>query len=83
DQQKLFAELHELKGDDKMIPNSDRGDARKLIKKLEDLIYRWRGQWYLLKDNYKAQGLPEAMLMIPTILPDEKVIDYWDQACGN
>ncbi|MGZ5236118.1 MAG: hypothetical protein ACXWCV_07405 [Caldimonas sp.] len=83
DQQKLFADLHELKGDDKMIPTGDRGDARKLIKKLEDLIYRWRGQWYLLKDNYKAQGLPEAMLMIPTILPDEKVVDFWDQACGN
>ena len=83
DHMKLSVELYDLKGDDKMIPNSDRGDARKLIKKLEDLIYRWRGQWYLLKDNYKAQGLPEAMLMIPTILPNEKVVDFWDKACGN
>ena len=83
DQQKLFGELYELKGDYKVILTSDLGDAKKLIKKLENLIYRWRGQWYLLKDNYKAQGLPEAMLMIPTILPDEKVVDFWDAACGN
>ena len=83
DQMKLFRELYDLKGDEPMIPTSDRGDARRLIKKLEDLIYRWRGQWYLLKDNYKAQGLPEAMLMIPTIAPDEKVVDVWDKICGN
>jgi len=83
DQSKLLAELYDLKGGDKMIPNSDRGDARKLIKKLEDLIYRWRGEWYLLKENYQAQGLPEGMLMMPTVLPDEKVVDYWDTACGN
>ncbi len=83
DQGKLLSELSDLKGDDKMIPNSDRGDARRLIKKLEDLIYRWRGQWYLLKDNYKAQGLPEQMLKLPGIEPDETVVDYWDKACGN
>ncbi len=83
DQMKLMGELYDLKGDDKMIPNNDRGHARRLIKKLEDLIYRWRGEWYLLKENYAAQGLPEAMLMIPTILPNEKVVDVWDEACGN
>ena len=80
---KLSGELYDLKGDDRMIPNSDRGDARKLIKKLENLIYRWRGQWYLLKENYQAQGLPESMLSLPTIQPDEKVVDFWDAACGN
>ena len=83
DQGKLFAELQDLKGNDRLIPNSDRGDARKLIKKLEDLIYRWRGQWYLLKDNYKAQGVPESVAMLPGIVPDEKVVDFWDRACEN
>lgn len=83
DQARLVSELFDLKGDDKRFLARDRGDARKLIKKLEDLIYRWRGQWYLLKDNYKAQGLPEQMLTLPGVLPDEKVVDYWDAACGN
>lgn len=31
----------------------------------------------------RAQGLPEAMLLIPTVLPDEKVVEFWDPACAN
>ena len=83
DKEGLVADLWKLKGDDKYIPNSDRGEARGVIKKLERLIYLWRGQWYLLKDNYKARGISEAALNIPTILPDETVVDFWDQACQN
>ena len=83
DKEGLVADLWKLKGDGKYIPNSDRGEARELVKKLEKLIYLWRGQWYLLKDNYRARSIPEAALNIPTILPDETVVDFWDKACQN
>lgn len=83
DKEGLVADLWELKGEKKYIPNSDRGEARGAIKKLEKLIYLWRGQWHLLKDNYKARGIHESALNIPTILPDEKLVDFWDKACEN
>ena len=83
DKEGLVADLWKLKGDEKYIPNSDRGEARDMIKKLARLIHIWRSQWFLLKDNYKARGMPEAALSIPTILPDETLVDFWDKACQN
>jgi hypothetical protein len=83
DQAGLVAELHELKGDYKRFRSADKGDARKLIRKLRDLVYRWRSQWYLLKENYQARGLAEGGLMIHGILPDETIVNFWEEACGD
>lgn len=56
---------------------SERTDGLRLIKQLEDMQYRWRGDWFRLKDNYAKRKLP--FLDMPHIKPQEELVATFEK----
>ena len=56
---------------------SERADGKRLIKQLEDMQYRWRGDWFRLKDNYAKRKLPFPDM--PHIRPQEELVATFEK----
>ena len=81
EQMRLQGELAELLDGDKRFLVRDRGEARELIRQLEQLQQRWFGDFWTLKDTMAKLGVPNyapAMLM-----PNESILQFYEKAAGN
>lgn len=60
---------------------SDRIDARKLIKKIEDMHLRWWDDYHLLQDAYEKRGvkMPDQVWL----RPGEKLVAFYENKVGD
>jgi hypothetical protein len=62
-------------------------DGRKLIRQLHNLQQRWRGDWYLLKENYTRRKLVLPVIPyvhnVPQFTPHEPLVEMFEKKFGS
>lgn len=80
EQARVGAKLYELLKGQPKFRVQDLGDAKELIRQLDDMHRRWRTDYGAMKDTMSKRGVPSWNM--PTLEPDQAMLARYEKAAG-